>query len=143
MLVVDDNNLFRVLAGEFSEATSASLQDGEVFTTGSWYWRAARAVLNPAGPGALDRLFQSLTEPEQEVVRGSLANLPANVGLVGPRRLVPVMASLRPPRRLNLLTAEAVATALLLDAVILVTTESELLTEACSALGVTLRIDAV
>lgn len=51
------------------------------------------------------------------------------------------MTSLHTPRRLNLLAAEALATAILLDATIAVTTESDLLSEACSALGVPIRHD--
>jgi hypothetical protein len=46
------------------------------------------------------------------------------------------MAALDSGRRLNLLTAEAVASALVLDADLAVTTRSPLLDDACARLGV-------
>lgn len=54
-----------------------------------------------------------------------------------PRRgLVPVMSTLEVGRRLNLLTAEAAAAALVLDAAVVVTTESAILVESCTRLGI-------
>ncbi|MDQ6615772.1 MAG: hypothetical protein M3083_13795 [Actinomycetota bacterium] len=69
----------------------------------------------------------------------SVERLPEQVGLLSLRELVPVMTALDTRRRLNLLTAEAVAVAVVLDATIVVTTESALLTETCRDLGVDLR----
>src|ERR1700730_4582937 len=58
------------------------------------------------------------------------------------RRLVPLMPRLDVGRHLNLLTAEAVAAALALalGSDIQVTTESGLLSGACGALGINLRV---
>lgn len=137
--MVDDDNLLLILAERAGAEVAEALGVGEVFTTGSWYWRLARAIRDPHSAGVLTRAFSALTTEKQESVRQSLADLPDHIGLYGARELVPVMTSLRTPRRLNLLTAEALATALLLDATITVTTEAELLTESCSALGIAIR----
>lgn len=142
MLVVDDHNLLRVLAGQFEDDDANALEAGEVFTTGSWYWRLARAVRDPASSGQLTRAFAALGDQSQASVRAALADLPAQVGLYGARELVPVMTSLRTPRRVNLLTGEAVATALLLDATIVVATRSDLMAESCQALDIPMRFTA-
>jgi hypothetical protein len=49
------------------------------------------------------------------------------------------MSALTVGRRLNLLTAEAIAAAVVLDASIVVTTDSALLTDACTRVGVEVR----
>jgi hypothetical protein len=112
LIVVDDRLLFAVLA-ESGEPTVAPFIDaadrGEMFTTGTWYWRLARIVAGP-GRGSLSRTLDALSEAERIRVRLSLEVLPLSIGLLSLRRLVPVMAAL--PGQLNLLTAEAVAAAL-------------------------------
>ena len=71
---------------------------------------------------------------------GAIDRLPDQVGLLSLRRLVPIMTVLSATTgRLNLLTAEAVAAAVVLDATIVVTTESALLTRSCAAAGVQVR----
>jgi hypothetical protein len=59
------------------------------------------------------------------------------------RRLVPIMRRLDAGRRLNFLTAEAVAAALALGAGIRVTTESRLLADACQTLSIGLGVVAL
>jgi hypothetical protein len=39
MLVVDDALLFAVLAGIAEQYLQLAVDQGELFTTGSWYWR--------------------------------------------------------------------------------------------------------
>jgi hypothetical protein len=77
-----------------------------------------------------------LTPQQQARVVASVERLPDEIGLLGLRELVPVMTALNVGRRLNLLTAEAVAAAVVLNAGIVVTTDSVLLTDACTRLGV-------
>jgi hypothetical protein len=77
-----------------------------------------------------------LTPQQQARVVSSVERLPDEIGLLGLRELVPVMTALNVGRRLNLLTAEAVAAAVVLNASIVVTTDSALLTDACTRLGV-------
>jgi hypothetical protein len=68
----------------------------------------------------------------------ALDQLPAEIGLLSLRRLVPVMAAL--PGQLNLLTAEAVAAAVVLGARIAVSTASPLVTAAADSVGVSVDV---
>ncbi|MGD0746528.1 MAG: hypothetical protein ABSB68_01800 [Acidimicrobiales bacterium] len=141
MIVVDDALLLAILAEQQGAAESlliTAAEAGEVFTTGSWFWRLARVVARP-GQGALSRALAASSEDEQRRVYNALDQLPAEIGLLSMRRLVPVMAAL--PGQLNLLTAEAVAAAVVLGARIAVSTESRLLTAAASSVDI--RIDVV
>jgi hypothetical protein len=52
------------------------------------------------------------------------------------------MAALQVGRQLNLLTAEAVAVAVVLDASIVVTTDSPLLSDTCARLGIEMGVVA-
>lgn len=67
-------------------------------------------------------------------MHNSLDQLPAEIGHLSMRRLVPVMTAL--PGQLNLLTAEAVAAALVLCARIAVPTASPFLAAAASSVDV-------
>ena len=136
MVIVDDALLLAILAEQegVSEALlPTAAEAGEVFTTGSWYWRLARALARP-GQGVVSRALVASSEDEQRRVHNALDQLPAEIGLLSMRRLVPVMAAL--PGQLNLLTAEAVAAAVVLGAKIAVSTASPLLTAAAGSVGV-------
>jgi hypothetical protein len=140
VLIVDDALLLAILAKQ--EGASEALlittaEAGEVFTTGSWFWRLARALARP-GQGALSRALAASSEDEQRRVNNALEQLPAQIGLLSMRRLVPVMAAL--PGQLNLLTAEAVAAAVVLGARIAVSTPSPLLAAAADSVGVGLDV---
>ncbi len=67
-----------------------------------------------------------------------MERLAEGIGLLSLRWLVPVMSAL--PGQLNLLTAEAVASAIVLDGTTAVTTESELLARAAEAAGVVVEV---
>jgi hypothetical protein len=136
LLIVDDRLLLEVLSGTQSpslERFVLAAAAGELCTTGSWYWRLGRALSRP-GRGALTRVFADLSEPEQARVRAALNDLPPGIGLLSLRTLVPIMRTL--PGQLNLLTAEAIAAGLVLDATIAVTTPSELLATSAAEVGV-------
>lgn len=136
MIVVDDLLLLFVLSGQTDPAVApylAGAARGEVFTTASWYWRLTRAVTRP-GSGVFSSYLASLPEDQRFTVRAAVDNLPDGIGVLSLRRLVPVMAAL--PGQLNLLTAEAVASAVVLEPTIAVTTESDLLSRAAEAAGV-------
>jgi hypothetical protein len=140
MVIVDDALLLAIIAERQElpiESLLAQVAQGEVFTTGSWYWRVTRAV-SGSGQGALSRHVSALRDEERLRVLSALSYLPSEVGLLSLRRLVPVMAALG--GQLNLLTAEAIAAAVVLQAEIVVTTNSPLLTQAAEAAGVTVRI---
>jgi hypothetical protein len=68
--------------------------------------------------------------------------LPDEIVTLDPRAVVPVMAALGPVARANLLTTEAVATALVLDANIAVSTRSELLDRTSIAAGIDVELFA-
>lgn len=142
MIVVDDTLLLGVLAGSASLA-SLGPAAADVATTGSWYWRLTRAVLDGRSTGALTQAFNRLPADDQGRVREGLVVLLAEIGLLSFRRVVPVMAALDSgQRRLNLLTAEAVASAVLLEADIATTTRSSLLDDTCQRLGIQVRLIA-
>jgi hypothetical protein len=132
MIVVDDALLLAVVAersaGSVAQFTDAAGR-GEVFTTG--------AMARP-GRGVLSRTLGAMSEHERSRVAGVLVELPAEIGLLSLRRLVPVMAALS--GQFNLLTAEAVAAAVVLGGNIAVTTESPLLDRAAATAGVAVEV---
>jgi hypothetical protein len=65
------------------------------------------------------------------------------IGLVSSRVLVPVMAKVCASVRLNVLAAEAVAAAVVLDASLLVVASSPQPVDACDRLGVELTISSI
>lgn len=139
ILVVDDALLLSVLAGGATSEIGDALERGDLFTTGSWYYRLARAAHDWTFAGALSSAMDLLSPERRARVAGALDALPQQIGLLDMRRLVPIMRRL-PGRRLNFLTAEAVAAALALDAAIRVTTDSRLLHDACQAVAVDVRV---
>jgi hypothetical protein len=116
-IVLDDRLLIEDLLAGVDEA-------GDRHTTAYWYYRACRAAVIGAG-GHLSGPFLGLDAPQQAAAVRSLLILPGSIGLPDPRSTVPVMAELaeRHPR-LNLLNLEAAAAGLVLDATLLLSTES-------------------
>ena len=144
MIVVDDHTLLAVLAGKADSDLLSQADGGNVFTTGSWYYRLARAVRDRQFSGSLSRRLASLSPEGRRAVDTSLDNLPEQIGLQSPRILVPVMAALSADiRRLNHLNAEALASALILPAALQVVVASDVLRSACSALGIALDVKSV
>jgi len=140
VVVIDDALLLAVLADHQADRVDAlgvAASGGELFTTGSWYWRLAGALARP-GTGALSRALAAMSEQERRNVEATLGDLPAGIGLLSLRRLVPVMRVL--PGQLNLLTAEAVAAAVVLGAGIVVSTQSPLLSRAAATAGVAVEV---
>ncbi len=135
-IVVDDHLLFDVLAGRATGGVQSELDSGGLYTTGSWYYRLARAVGAGAGPGKLSRRLDSLNAEERQRVGRALDELPAEVGLLSLRFVVPVMQILRVRRQLNMLNAEALAAAVLVDASLLVSVDSPLLRSGANDLAV-------
>lgn len=131
MVIVDDDLLLDILAG-----TAPTELKTDIYTTGCWYYRLARAIHSSAVSGTLSRSFGQLDAGQQTKVLDALDELPSGVGLVSFRFLVPIMHQLDPSFRLNLLSAEALAAALLLDASIRVTTPNPMLAKAAEVLGV-------
>lgn len=139
MIVVDDQHLFALLSSTASEELRL-LAAGGVATTGAWFYRLSRAVHLGDGGGALSRLFSALSDESGESVRSQLNVLPADIQVITQRRLVPAMVAIAGARPANLLTLEAVATAVLLNAPIVVSTDSRLLREVADAIHVDVRV---
>ena len=138
MIVVDDRLLFDVIAGTEPAELLDVAGDG-VATTFSWYYRLARAVATDRIEGALSRHYVGLPADRQAEVRRVLDDLSDRVEIVSPKESVPVMSALATMATVNMLTADAVAAALILDAPILVSTRSDLLERAASVAGVPTR----
>jgi hypothetical protein len=119
---------------------TAAVANGEVFTTGSWYYRLGRAVTAGTGTGALSGRFQALDDSVRQRVLASLEDLPDQIGLLSLRVVVPVMQALPVTRPLNFLNAEALGAALLLDASIAVTADAPVLRAGASDLSVSYRL---
>lgn len=108
-IAVDDHLLLDLLTDDPDDWLRAETDHSAVYTTAAWYYRLANASHRGSGDGALSRKLALLPEGFQ---RERIDNLPDRIGLVGPRLLVPVMASLPTRRRPNELAAEALAVAL-------------------------------
>ena len=135
MIILDDHHLFSVLTGRESPGL-LRVRDQGLATTGSWYYRLARAVATGSGEGTLSRRFATLSAGEQTRVRGVLEEFPAEIVTLDVREFTPVMAALSTVVTVNFLTAEAVATALVLDATLMVSTNSPLLDRAARTAGI-------
>lgn len=139
-LVIDDHLLLDHLVGRLTGWVGEQLQESTVYTTASWYYRVANAAAHGSGTGSLSGRIASLPYDEKRVFRSKLASLPDSIGLVGPRTLVPIMAAINTPRRLNYLAAEALGLAVAVEASIVVRADSPLLRDACRAIHVEYRV---
>jgi hypothetical protein len=139
-LVIDDHLLIDVLADTHDEWLRAEMARSAIYTTTAWYYRVASAARRGSGSGTLSgRLAQLESAPRAELLT-QLGRLPDWIGLIGPRLLVPVMAALETRRRPNVLTAEALALALVIDGAIAVTVDAPLLRVCAHDLGITIHV---
>src|SRR5205809_7164952 len=102
MLLIDDALLLRVLAGLAEGEVADAAGRGEIFTTGSWYYRLGMAVRSRQMAGALSRPFSAFSPARRQRVLAALDRLPDEIGLLSLRDLVPVMTALDTGRNLNL-----------------------------------------
>jgi hypothetical protein len=138
--VIDDALLYAVLAGRREQAVDPYVEAadrGDVFTTSSWYWRLTRALAHP-GRGSLSRAFSALDDARRGAVWAQVIGLPQTIRMLSPRTLIPVMAAL--PGQLNMLTAEAVAAAMVANGALAAATESDLLIRTAAVAGVAVEI---
>jgi len=108
VLLVDDQELSRRLR-------AATGVQAETYTTGCWYLRLCEAALASRG-GALSAPLQRLSRARRDVALQAILELPSSVGLLSLRELGPLMGQLRIRHRLNLLSSEALAAAVHLNA---------------------------
>jgi hypothetical protein len=102
--------------------------------------RPHRALHDPASTGSLSAMAASLSPAVRADLYDLLNALPSEVVVPGPRRLVPMMGSLRLQWRVNHLTAEALAAAMITRANIRVSVEAVLLSGVCTELGIPLEL---
>ncbi len=129
--LVDDRVLSALLQGE-----APPQPEQPVYTTGCWYVRLCQAALSSPVSGTLSSSFAEL--PPKLVPRAlhSLLELPEEIGLVSLRILAPLIGRLRSRhRQLNLLSIEALAAALHLNAQVYLLTPSPPLQDALAAEG--------
>ncbi|MDE0135303.1 MAG: hypothetical protein OXM54_10740 [Acidimicrobiaceae bacterium] len=131
--LVDD----RILSGLLRGRIAPHLRPREgVHTTGYWYVRLCQAALSPTVSGVLSGAFTELPEHLRSRAMESLLELPAEIGLVSLRALAPLMGTLRSRhRKLNLLSIEALAAAVHLNAEVCLSAPSPPLQEALAAEG--------
>jgi hypothetical protein len=111
-VVVDDRLLIEELL------VGIDRDDEAIHTTTYWYYRACGAAVAGAG-GYLSGPFRAVPQAEQQRAISSMLQLPVNVGLPEARQTVPQMVDVaRRHPHLNLLNLEAVAAALVLEAMI-------------------------
>lgn len=134
-VVIDDSLLFDCLAGQPPQAIASDLAEGNVFTTSHWYFRLGRAIVSGWGTGALSGRMAQLDPETREQVHSGLDALPPSIWLLHPRATVPAMFTLPVRRQPNLLAAEALAVAYLVDARLAVATDAPLLRSGAQDLG--------
>jgi hypothetical protein len=131
--VIDDHLVVGLLTGRPVPT------DGVLHTTFAWWWRVASALRRGRG-GTLSGPVLDLGPGHREAVSAAVDRLPEVVTVLDPRELLPVMADLHSRFGLNLLAAEAAATALLLDGELIVSVEMTRLKEAAAELGLGYRM---
>ena len=129
--LIDD----RVLAG-LLQGGGPPKPGQPVYTTGYWYVRLCQAALSSTVSGSLSGSFSELPPKLIPRTLQSLLELPEEIGLVSLRTLAPLIGRLRSRhRQLNLLSVEALAAALHLNAQVYLLTPSPPLQEALAAEG--------
>src|SRR5262249_10820524 len=118
--LLDDQLLSRVLRGERPPRPRLP-----VFTTGCWYVRLCQAVLRSSRvSGVLSGPFAALPEPSREIALRAVLDLPDSIGLLSLRELGPRIGQLRRRHDLNILSIEALAAAVHLQATVFLSVSS-------------------
>jgi hypothetical protein len=120
-VLVDD----QVLAAHLRGRPVLTERPGAVFTSGLWYVRLCLAVARRAG-GALSGPFAVLPPERRRRAVEAVLSLPEDIGLLSLRQLGPVIGDLagrHPP--MNILTREALAATVTLDATLLMAEGNE------------------
>jgi hypothetical protein len=123
--LVDDHLLVRALAGAAPAPVRRAHDEGRLWTTGIWYYRAVRALGSPRITGAITGELAKLAPSLQAAALRAVGRLPEDIGLLSFRDLAPSMARFSERHALNLLSLEALAAAASLDAQILVAAEND------------------
>ena len=134
-LLLDDHLLSIVLRGDKLPAPLGSHRT--IATTGYWYVRLCQAVLGVADRiGRLSGPFAGLPTGRREQALAAVLELPDEIGLVSLRELGPVIGRLRARHQLNILSIEALAAAVYLNATVALSVGSPRLENALHAEGI-------
>ena len=129
--LVDDRILAALLRG-----SAPPWPDEPIYTTGCWYVRLCQAVLGASErAGALSGTLADQPEALRERAVARLLELPPEIGMTSLRTLGPVIGRLRRRHRLNLLSIEALAAAVHLQARVRLSAPSPRLEEALGIEG--------
>jgi hypothetical protein len=135
--LIDDQILSQVLR----KRTPRILASKTLYTTGYWYVRLCQAVLTAQDRmGVLSRPFAELPSPLRDRAIKTVLELPDEIGVISLRELGPSIASLRNDHQLNILTIEALAAAIHLDAHVYISAPSPLLESALSRQRIKVKI---
>ena len=139
--VVDDLTLLAILSGDAGSSLHTAVESGEVWTTGTWYYRLHRAINDPKSTGIFSRIVAELSTDRRSELMNALNDPPAEITIPGPRLVVPIMGALRLDPRPTL-TAEAIAVALMSKGSIRLANESPPLIRACRTYGIPLTVES-
>jgi hypothetical protein len=128
--LLDDQALSTVLRG----STPRSLRRFDLATTGCWYVRLCQAVLGTDDlDGVLSGPFARVPEGLRDRALAALLELPSDINLISLRHLGSEIGRLRRAHALNLLAIEALAAAIHLNAVVVLSVPSPRLQAALEA----------
>jgi hypothetical protein len=131
--LIDDQLLSAVLRDQPSQA----LGGHQLYTTGYWYVRLCQAVLGRgAVRGILSGPFGDLPASARQRAFATLLELPESIGLVSMRELGPEIGRLRGHHALNVLSSEALAAAVYLQAEVHLSAPSPKLEDALDQEGI-------
>ena len=134
--LIDDQLLSAILRGRRPRALARS----ELYTTGHWYMRLCGAVLGAsARRGVLSGPFADLPPAIREQAMAAVLQLPESIGLLSLRDLGPSIGLLRQRYQLNVLSLEALAAAVELEARVHLSASSPKLEAALRAEGLAVR----
>lgn len=136
-IVIDDHLLIDVVAETTTGWLLDQVEQSVIYTTSSWYYRVANAAHRGSGTGTLSRRLAQLPE---SVRHERIDDLPDWIGLLGPRLVVPVMATIATRRQPNVLTAEALAVAVITESSLVVSADAPLLRSGAADLGINYRV---
>jgi hypothetical protein len=131
--IIDDQLVLALILGDLVPA------DGELVTTYTWWWRLGTAIRRRRG-GSLSGPTLRLSDVERAALVDTVDALPTRIRVPDPRALYPVAADIASEHGLNLLSAEATAAAVVLDAEIVVGIDNPGVRRAAAALRVTYRV---
>lgn len=115
VVLVDDHLLLRVLLDD--EPPTLRPARATIATTGLWYHRLCRALAHEAVVGSMSRRLGAVDDAVAGAVLRAVIDVPDTIALVSLRTLGwPMGQLLRAGARLNLLSLEALAAAIQLDA---------------------------